>query len=535
MSLPMSAPDVVDRDMMISQTQQMISQTQPMFPQAGAHCSAKEDDIVARLVSLTELDKAWDIRRDKQEMKVGRHPTCDIVLPRKVVSSVHIRIYRDKAFRFFIQQAGSNSTWFNHRMMQNGDTRTLHNGDKICLCMSPTARTVDPETGEELKPFAYYMFETMFADSMNRPPSCSPASSHSGGATPIQANGSVTGAAGATSDTDRSRWVTEDWVKDHWDTRTVLGSGNFSEVKLGLEVKTGQPRAVKVMDKNKFKQFQSKRESHLSLSSEAEVMTSMTHKGIVRCFEWFQTDHHLYLVMEMLEGGDLLQCIMDGGPFTEPQARRIFSDLCEAVDYLHNRQIVHRDLKPENILLTSRDRDDMRVKIADFGLARKNFKSQDCRTFCGTPHYFAPEVINTFRDQQNGQPAGYGTQVDMWSLGVILYILLSGISPFEEEALYEQITEGKYEFDVCEWTAVSPEAKELVRRLMTVNPKDRLTIKQAREHKWFRFAPDSHSLRRPASAPDPPPELCMGPSHAKKRRTMDEDADMSSAHGKLGA
>jgi len=145
------------------------------------------------------------------------------------------------------------------------------------------------------------------------------------------------------------------------------------------------------------------------------------------------------------------------------------------------------------------------LKIADFGLARSNHKSRDCRTFCGTPHYFAPEVINTFRDKETGsKDAGYGKPSDMWSLGVILYVLLSGIPPFEEEGLYEQILEGKYEFDESEWRSISPEAKELVTKLMTVNPKDRLTIQEACQHNWLRFAAPSSCQSPRGTLPLPP-------------------------------
>jgi len=282
--------------------------------------------------------------------------------------------------------------------------------------------------------------------------------------------------------------VSEQWVRENWDARTVLGSGNFSEVRLGVHVTRAEKRAVKVIDIKKFVNFQSKRESQLSLSSEAELLMSLQHPGIVRFFEWFQTEQHLYLIMELMEGGDLLQSILEDGHFVELQARHLFKQVCDAVRYLHVKNVVHRDLKPENILLTSRDREQMMPKIADFGLARKNFQSRDCKTFCGTPHYFAPEVINTFRERESGQDMGYGKTVDMWSLGVILYILLSGIPPFEEDRLYEQILDGKYEFDVREWTTVSPEAKQLVRGLMTVNPKARLTIQQAFEIRWLRLA-----------------------------------------------
>merc|ERR1719443_933073 len=248
--------------------------------------------------------------------------------------------------------------------------------------------------------------------------------------------------------------------------------------------------------------------------------------------------------MELLEGGDLLQYILEHGAFSEGAARVLFAELAAGVKYLHERNIVHRDLKPENILLTSKDDPaSLHLKIADFGLARKNMKSRDCRTFCGTPHYFAPEVINTFRDKETFA-AGYGKQADMWSLGVILYIMLSGIPPFEEDGLYEQILEGKYEFDVREWTTVSPEAKELVRRLMTVNPKDRLTIEDCLNHRWFRIPSACQSPRPERPLPPPfnaepqPMQIAQGEPVAKKRRT--EDVPMNEAtevaeHSPLGA
>lgn len=530
----------------------MLTQTQPMCSQAvRVHQAAylqENDGVIARLQSLTIVEQVWDLQRDRRELTIGRNPQqCDIVASDKRVSGTHARIYRDDCFRFFIQAPGQNGAWLNEHFMKCGDTRTLHHGDKLSLCV-PGKKTKNPD-GE--RPFAWFLFEVVGSD---RDPSRadgvsdgasavgSGASSVHGGPAPTaggaQQSASSTGPAGGRDRENTTNLVTEEWIGQNWDIRTVLGSGNFSEVKLGVHVRTGRTCAVKVMDKSKFKQFQCKRESHLSLFSEAEVMTSLQHPGLVRCFEWFQTERSLYLIMEILEGGDLLQCILENGRFTEPQARRLFSQLCEAVHYLHARNIVHRDLKPENILLTSKDREAMRVKIADFGLARKNKGSQGCRTFCGTPHYFAPEVINAFQGQQNGQPAGYGTQADLWSLGVVLYILLSGIPPFEEDGLYEQILEGKYEFDVTEWTTISPEAKDLVSRLMTVNPKDRLTIKEASEHRWLRFGPGSTPLRHPGADPEFIPDVCMGGEpDAKRRRTFDDDASMPAVEdrGRLGA
>lgn len=248
------------------------------------------------------------------------------------------------------------------------------------------------------------------------------------------------------------------------------------------------------------------------------------------------------LVLELCEGGELYDRIQQKQFYPEQEGRVLIKNLLSALSFIHNKGIMHRDLKPENILLTKKDRHSMHLKIADFGLARKNMQSKDCRTFCGTPHYFAPEVINTFRDRDT-PAAGYGKQADMWSLGVILYIMLSGIPPFEEDGLYEQILEGKYEFDVREWTTVSPEAKQLIRSLMTVNPKDRLTIDQACEHRWLQFGMMSSCQSPRPTRPLPPAftadiqpmQIAEEEPLSKRRRT--EDAPMSEVteHSPLGA
>jgi len=412
---------------------------------------------------------------------IGRHPHANITVDNKNVSAHHVKIYRDEAFRYFVEELSSNGCFINEHHMKKGDTRALRHGDEISLCVPANKQGV----------FAAFIFSVGNNSTPDSVRSMAPPPSTS------QQQQSASNNDGS------KRTVTEQWVNCHWDMRTELGSGNFSQVRLGIKVDTAEKRAVKVIDKKRFLQFQNKRESHLSLNSEAELLTSLNHPHIVKCYEWFETDVHLYLIMELLPGGDLLQCILEHKCFTEPQARRSFREVCDAVKYLHARHIVHRDLKPENILLTSKDRETMHLKLADFGLARKNLESKGCRTFCGTPHYFAPEVINTFKNRESGQPAGYGKQADMWSLGVILYVILSGIPPFEEDGLYEQILEGKYEFDVREWTTISPEAKELVRRLMTVNPRDRLKIEQAMDHKWFKIheplspAPDARLALQP--------------------------------------
>eukprot|EP00448_Togula_jolla_P023923 CAMPEP_0170592350 /NCGR_PEP_ID=MMETSP0224-20130122/12878_1 /TAXON_ID=285029 /ORGANISM="Togula jolla, Strain CCCM 725" /LENGTH=537 /DNA_ID=CAMNT_0010916251 /DNA_START=36 /DNA_END=1650 /DNA_ORIENTATION=- len=494
----MAATDGFD----LTQTQQFVL-TQQKPVQAAALQEAQT--ILARLVSLTKPGTSYELRKDKMQVNVGRHPDCEVKVDDKRASAFHMKIYRDEAFRYFVQNLSANGCFVNDNIMKKGETRALQNGDEISICV-PGPGYMDLFPAAE-RPFAAYIFRVADQETdTGRIATPSEDASMSRNTTLGRGGASVSFGFGEMppASTCNSRYVTEQWVRENWDTKHVLGSGTSSEVRLGVHVSGGERRAVKVIDKKRFYQFQNKRESQLSLSSEANVLMSLNHSGIVRFYDWFQTDANLYLVMEFVSGGDLLQCILDGQNFTEVQARRLFRELCDSVSYLHAKNIVHRDLKPENILLTNKDRETMHPKIGDFGLARKNMESRDCRTFCGTPHYFAPEVINTFRLKDSpGDRAGYGKQADMWSLGVILYIMLSGIPPFEEEGLYEQILEGKYEFDVTEWNMVSPEAKELVRRLMTVNPKDRLTIEQALDHPWFRlvqYGDRSHmDMREPKS------------------------------------
>jgi serine/threonine protein kinase len=171
------------------------------------------------------------------------------------------------------------------------------------------------------------------------------------------------------------------------------------------------------------------------LKEEAQMMSQLDHPNIVKILDTFQTDYSLYIVMELVRGGDLFDRIVLRGRYNEQDARVIMAKVLSATQYLHDNNIVHRDLKPENILLVEPD-NDTEVKITDFGLAKKT--NQDgLKTFCGTPQYFAPEVL-----KRKGSIMGKGryfASADMWSLGVVLYILLSGTFPFDEDSLFDQV------------------------------------------------------------------------------------------------
>eukprot|EP00440_Ansanella_granifera_P006178 gb/GFBE01006702.1/.p1 GENE.gb/GFBE01006702.1/~~gb/GFBE01006702.1/.p1 ORF type:complete len:526 (+),score=98.03 gb/GFBE01006702.1/:1-1578(+) len=479
--------------------------------------------ILAQLISLTQPGQQYDFLEDTAELIIGRRAGCDIQVKDPRCSGRHLRIYRDASLGFFVEELGSNGSYVNENRMQKGDTRALCHGDAVSVLFYAHARAEDPQ----FQPFAAFMFRSTLEEcvpesgrGLSRKRRLSDASGSSGsrsdgpsasltatiagngplppaasGGEAVQTEASKAATAAQPEPDDSRELVTEQSVREKWDMRTLLGKGNFSEVRLGVKVCDGSKRAVKVVDRYSFVQFQCKRESRLSLVDEAKMLASLNHPGIVRCFEWFQTETKLYLVMELVEGGDLLRDILANGNFSENDARRLFHRLCEAVAYLHGRGVVHRDLKPDNVLLTSLERSSTLPKLADLGLARQNMNSRDSRTFCGTPHYFAPEVIDTFRSG-SGSGAGYGPKVDMWSLGVVLYVLLSGMPPFEDEGLYEQILEGKYEFDAEEWEAVSPQAQDLVRQLMTVSAAQRPNISEALRHSWLQDEGARSPLRK---------------------------------------
>jgi serine/threonine protein kinase len=206
----------------------------------------------------------------------------------------------------------------------------------------------------------------------------------------------------------------------------------------------------------------------------------MSHKHIVKFVDVFDERSKVYLVMERMTGGTLLKRILGMKYYYEAEPRRVSNMLMEGIAYCHEHNVAHRDLKLENFFLAPEGQD-YSVKIGDFGMAKK-CTSKDCLTTqCGSPHYIAPEILY-------GNP--YGTQVDMWSLGVNIYILLCGEYPFYDgqisgKSTMGAIEEGNFKFDLESWDLVSKEAKNLITKLLDVDPNKRLTAKNALHASWF--------------------------------------------------
>lgn len=188
--------------------------------------------------------------------------------------------------------------------------------------------------------------------------------------------------------------------------------------------------------------------------NEVEIMKQIDHPHIVKIYEYFETEHHIFIVMELLEGGELFERIQNEKTFDEKAAKKIIKEILEAINYLHIKNIVHRDIKPENILFSKNGV----LKIADFGTSKFFIKSKMKNTH-GTPYYIAPEVLD----------GNYNEKCDVWSVGVILYILLSGYPPFygnSDEEIMGRVTKGKYDFKWKTFDNVSSNAKNLIKKML---------------------------------------------------------------------
>eukprot|EP00743_Colponemidia_sp_Colp-15_P001942 GILK01002114.1.p1 GENE.GILK01002114.1~~GILK01002114.1.p1 ORF type:complete len:470 (+),score=51.67 GILK01002114.1:200-1609(+) len=258
-------------------------------------------------------------------------------------------------------------------------------------------------------------------------------------------------------------------IDDLYEIHEMLGSGSFSVVCRGTDRVTGLQYAIKIVDKAGLAEHRE------HLLTEISILKTIHHPHIVSLKEIFETRTHMYIVMELLSGGQLFDRVIQQGSFSEKDAAHIIQTIAGAVDYLHAHSICHRDLKPENLLYD----DSGNIKIADFGLSRPLSEGQLLVSQCGTPGYIAPEVL---------AGNGYGKEIDMWSLGVILFILLCGYPPFyadTEMETFDLIKACRYEFADKFWSGISLQAKDLVSKLLRKNPADRLTASQVLRHPWI--------------------------------------------------
>ncbi|XP_028838818.1 calcium/calmodulin-dependent protein kinase type II delta 1 chain isoform X2 [Denticeps clupeoides] len=261
---------------------------------------------------------------------------------------------------------------------------------------------------------------------------------------------------------------------DEYQLYEELGKGAFSVVRRCMKISSGQEYAAKIINTKKLSA-----RDHQKLEREARICRLLKHPNIVRLHDSISEEGFHYLVFDLVTGGELFEDIVAREYYSEADASHCIQQILEAVLHCHQMGVVHRDLKPENLLLASKLKG-AAVKLADFGLAIEVQGDQQAWFgFAGTPGYLSPEVLR--KDP-------YGKPVDMWACGVILYILLVGYPPFWDEdqhRLYQQIKAGAYDFPSPEWDTVTPEAKDLINKMLTINPTKRITAAEALKHPWI--------------------------------------------------
>jgi len=405
-----------------------------------------------RLLSLNR--KYLNVEIDKDEVVLGRHRDCDVSFKdEKHISGKHCKLFLKSTenpdkLSFHIIDYSSNGTWVNDNRLSKSVPVKLYSGDQISLG-SPIATHGAPTK------FVSFIFQNM---------------------KPMNDN-------------------TLAELSGKYEILNEIGRGHFSVVKLAVDKHTKETSAVKIIKKKRFWHITKTKQQILQ---EIEILKQLKHPNITSYKDVIDTPSTLYIFLELATGGELFDKIYDDGAFSESKAREIFEQILLAVEYLHSKGIAHRDLKPENILLDEKGN----IKITDFGLARFTGQKALMTSLCGTPEYLAPEVIECGIAQKQGNTnIGYGKAVDMWSLGVILYIMLTGEPPFdnkEKEHLLRQI-EGAYFCFEERHSSVPELAKDLITKLLTVDPTIRFTAQQALNHPWI-MQKKNHSIKKHISS-----------------------------------
>ncbi|KAM3146719.1 Protein kinase domain containing protein [Paramecium bursaria] len=260
--------------------------------------------------------------------------------------------------------------------------------------------------------------------------------------------------------------------QDYHLLKPPLGKGAFGEVRKAVHKLTNQSRAIKIISKEKAGNHEIQK-----LKEEVEILRNLDHPNIIKIFEFYQDSRNFYIVTELCTGGELFDKIVEQNNFSERKAAETMKQILSAVNYCHQSKIVHRDLKPENILYES-SKAGAQLKIVDFGTSKVFDPNQKMNQKLGTPYYIAPEVLERKYDEK----------CDIWSCGVILYILLSGSPPFsgdDDLQIMEAVKRGQYSFDSPEWKEISIEAKNLIRKMLDRDPRKRISAEDALNDDWI--------------------------------------------------
>ena len=445
-----------------------------------AETAPKPDSWGTLISTSTDTTSQYNISNVElrgSQMTIGRNPhVCNVVLDHPGISGVHCIIspHTQEKGCFVVVDKSTNGTFVDGQRVGKGKSTVVPTGTEIAVLRTNETRIS-------------YILKSPFNEENERNSQYSQAMKSNGG--------------NAGGNNEQTSFLSRFLV------RHVIGEGAYAAVKLAIDKKTQRRYALKEIDRSKSILRKTDDGTSNAVIEEVRILQQLDHCGVIRVHDVWETPKLICILLEYAEGGDLLDYLIKrNAPFSEEAAKDIFVQLIEAVDYLHKRRIVHRDLKPENVLVLHKPSDDdidrdlpplgaskLRIKLTDFGLSRITDENQYLKTICGTPQYLAPEVlrmslmcIGYSEYTQPGQGVGYDKSVDLWSIGAILFILLTLQQPFDESHLVQHIVKGIYTFPERFERILSKEAKDVVQGLLTVDPAARLTTAQVRQHPWAR-------------------------------------------------
>ncbi|KAF7357886.1 Pkinase-domain-containing protein [Mycena venus] len=445
--------DVPSDDM--QQTQEDQVQTQPLTqPDSN---ETNEEHWGYLNPCLSQSIKRVTLYKTEKEVTIGRNTSNNVVFPGFKISNFHATIrwngLENAASIVTIEDTSSNGTFINGEKIGKGQQRLLKDGNEVAFGVA----TRSTEQG------GLFDYRFIFRDLVSG--------------------------------------VVKRALYNSYDLSTELGKGSFATVYKALHMASGEWVAVKVIHETKRQggpppataSEATRLGRSQTQSREISIMENLRHPNICQLREVFwNANGSIDLVLELIEGGDLLDYILTNNGLTEDVSKHITYQLCQALAYIHEKGITHRDLKPENVLLTT-DKPPI-VKVADFGLAKIVDSMTMLKTMCGTPSYLAPEVVT----QQNS--SGYDSLVDSWSVGVILFSMLTNTTPFIESSvddLRTRIAERRIEWSQLESLGLSNEAIDFIRRLLEYDPRYRMKLSDALSHSWFQGYVFAHPLDYP--------------------------------------
>ncbi|KAJ6253176.1 serine/threonine-protein kinase fhke-related [Anaeramoeba flamelloides] len=394
-------------------------------------------NVLATLISQTQELEGYQLDISKDETVIGRSSLVDIQLCDPRISNQHCKIIRNSTTNeFIVMDCSTNGTYINKKRIGRSNSLLLSTGDELMVATSGKSNLGDIK----------FTFQNHCL------------------------NSSVP--------KTKVKKIEESEIGEIFEINGIIGKGSFGTVYSATHLQTNTVVALKVIEKNS-KQLGGTNENQ-NLKQEILILTSLNHPNIIQVEEIFETEDYLIFCMELIEGGNLKEFLEKLEQIDEETVKSLFHQIIKAVNYLHQEGIVHRDLKLENVLVHKKH-NFIQIKITDFGLSKMLHTHTILKTLCGTPLYIAPEVLSS-------GIFGYSQKVDIWSLGMILFQLLTGNLPIQIncdiESIFDQIKNFNYEFD-NDWIDISENAKDLIINLLEKDPKKRFNSQQALNHPWF--------------------------------------------------